>query len=66
MNTLHWHAVDAESFPIESTTYPRLSEYGAYAPSAGMPLEEGGEGERGRGGGREKVGRQKEIKRRCY
>uniref|UniRef100_A0A7S4I501 beta-N-acetylhexosaminidase n=2 Tax=Vannella robusta TaxID=1487602 RepID=A0A7S4I501_9EUKA len=33
-NTLHWHAVDAESFPVISDTYPLLSQEGAYAPSA--------------------------------
>merc|ERR1712137_290867 len=33
-NTLHWHAVDAESFPVESKTYPLLSQKGAWAPSA--------------------------------
>eukprot|EP00026_Physarum_polycephalum_P004786 Phypoly_transcript_04810.p1 GENE.Phypoly_transcript_04810~~Phypoly_transcript_04810.p1 ORF type:complete len:455 (+),score=56.61 Phypoly_transcript_04810:14-1378(+) len=30
MNTLHWHVTDSQSFPIISTTYPRLAEYGAY------------------------------------
>jgi hexosaminidase len=33
MNVLHWHAVDAESFPVESPSSPRLS-MGAWAPSA--------------------------------
>lgn len=33
-NTLHWHAVDAESFPVVSDTYPLLSEKGSYAPTA--------------------------------
>src|SRR5690606_14536370 len=33
MNVFHWHAVDAESFPIISSSEPNLSK-GAYAPSA--------------------------------
>lgn len=32
MNTLHWHVIDAESFPMESATYPDLTD-GAYAPN---------------------------------
>lgn len=36
MNVLHWHAVDAQSFPIESPTYPTLAEAGAWAPEAGI------------------------------
>jgi len=34
MNTLHWHMVDAESFPFGSTTYPQLPAKGAWAPEA--------------------------------
>lgn len=33
MNVFHWHAVDAESFPVELSSEPLLSQ-GAYAPSA--------------------------------
>ena len=29
-NTLHWHLVDAESFPFDSPTYPQLGRYSSY------------------------------------
>ena len=32
LNVLHWHMVDIQSFPFESTSSPRLWE-GAFAPS---------------------------------
>ncbi|KAJ2818594.1 Glucosamine-6-phosphate isomerase (Glucosamine-6-phosphate deaminase) (GNPDA) (GlcN6P deaminase) [Coemansia erecta] len=32
MNVLHWHVVDAQSWPIESKTYPELQRKGAYGP----------------------------------
>ena len=33
-NVLHWHIIDAESFPMVVETYPELSAKGAYAPEA--------------------------------
>jgi hexosaminidase len=32
-NALHWHIVDAESFPYDSVTYPKLGRETSYAPS---------------------------------
>ncbi|KAJ2646036.1 Glucosamine-6-phosphate isomerase (Glucosamine-6-phosphate deaminase) (GNPDA) (GlcN6P deaminase) [Coemansia sp. RSA 1250] len=31
INVLHWHVVDAQSWPIESKTYPELQQNGAYS-----------------------------------
>ncbi|KAJ1916125.1 Glucosamine-6-phosphate isomerase (Glucosamine-6-phosphate deaminase) (GNPDA) (GlcN6P deaminase) [Mycoemilia scoparia] len=33
LNVLHWHVVDAQSWPIESKLHPELADKGAYAPN---------------------------------
>ena len=33
-NTLHWHMVDAESFPVSVPSYPQLAQKGSYSPDA--------------------------------
>jgi hexosaminidase len=33
MNVLHWHLIDATSFPYKSKAYPQLAEKGAYSPA---------------------------------
>eukprot|EP01121_Diplochlamys_sp_Union-15-3_P000035 TRINITY_DN1002_c0_g2_i1.p1 TRINITY_DN1002_c0_g2~~TRINITY_DN1002_c0_g2_i1.p1 ORF type:complete len:536 (+),score=61.69 TRINITY_DN1002_c0_g2_i1:45-1652(+) len=33
LNVFHWHVVDSQSFPIVSSSYPYLSEKGAYSAS---------------------------------
>lgn len=32
MNVLHWHAVDADSFPLAMDAFPGLAAKGAYSP----------------------------------
>ncbi|KAJ8891061.1 hypothetical protein PR048_010570 [Dryococelus australis] len=32
LNTFHWHITDSHSFPFQSSSYPQLSQYGAYTP----------------------------------
>jgi hexosaminidase len=39
-NVLHWHMVDAESFPVQIPKYPLLAEKGAYHPSAMFSAED--------------------------
>lgn len=31
MNVFHWHVVDAQSWPLTSSTFPDLTRYGAYS-----------------------------------
>jgi len=33
MNTLHWHAVDGDSFPIVSESFPKLASLGSFSES---------------------------------
>lgn len=32
LNTFHWHITDSHSFPMQSTAFPQLTQYGAYSP----------------------------------
>ena len=31
LNTLYWHVVDSQSFPLEVLEFPELSQKGAYS-----------------------------------
>ncbi|PSN43909.1 Chitooligosaccharidolytic beta-N-acetylglucosaminidase [Blattella germanica] len=32
LNNFHWHITDSHSFPFQSQTFPKLTQYGAYKP----------------------------------
>ena len=32
LNTFHWHITDSQSFPLQVSEYPELSQNGAYSP----------------------------------
>lgn len=34
LNVLHWHIVDATSFPLRTRRFQQLSEWGAYSNSS--------------------------------
>ncbi len=40
MNTLHWHAVDADSFPLQMDAFPQLAAKGAFTPRATYSVSE--------------------------
>jgi hexosaminidase len=41
LNVLHWHLVDAQSFPCGSSTFPELAEKGAYSyPAAAYSTDD--------------------------
>ncbi|GAA5980843.1 hypothetical protein JCM10908_003888 [Rhodotorula pacifica] len=40
MNVLHWHVVDAQSWPLESATFPDLARYGAYSSTQTYTLHD--------------------------
>ena len=40
MNVLHWHLIDSQSFPFESTTWPELYTNGRYREGASYSVED--------------------------
>jgi hypothetical protein len=56
LNTLHWHVVDDQSFPLEVRAFPKLQGMGSYSEAekyTRLDVQVGGRGGGGRAGGQE-------------
>jgi hexosaminidase len=40
LNVLHWHAVDSQSFALETDSYPLLSQRGSFKPHSHLCHED--------------------------
>lgn len=43
MNVFHWHVVDAQSWPLVSSTFPDLARYGAYSDAETYSIHDVGQ-----------------------